>query len=91
MRDTAGFIARINAGEPAADFREDVPPATRTAETIAFGLRTDRGVAESLLSPWAETVAGHVGEGLMARTAGGRVVLTPRGRMVADAVAEGFV
>ena len=91
VRDTAGYVARVHAGEPAADFREDVPPATRTVETIAFGLRTDRGVAEALLTPWAETVAGHVGEGLMARTPAGRVVLTPRGRMVADAVAESFV
>lgn len=91
VRDTAAFITRINAGEPAADFHEDVPPATRTAETIAFGLRTDRGVAEDTLAPWAETVAGHVGEGLMARTPAGRVVLTRRGRMVADAVAESFV
>ena len=71
MRDTVGYIARINAGESAADFREDVPAATRTAETIAFGLRTEGGVAESLLAPWAETVAGHVGEGLMARTHSG--------------------
>ncbi len=68
-----------------------MPPPTRTAETIAFGLRTDRGVAAELLAPWAETVAGHVGEGLMTRTPAGRVVLTRRGRLVADAVAESFV
>ena len=91
VRDTAAFIARINAGEPAADFREDVPTTIRTAETIAFGLRTDRGVAEKTLAPWAETVAGHVHEGLMVRTPAGRITLTRRGRMVADAVAESFV
>ena len=63
VRDTAAFIARINAGEPAADFREDVPPATRTAETHRLRVRTDRGVAETLLTPWAEVVAGTSARG----------------------------
>ena len=90
-RDTVAFIARINAGEPAADFREDVPPATRTAETIAFGLRTARGVPAGLLAPWPEVVAEHTALGLMEAAPSGRVRLTARGRLLADTVAENFV
>ncbi|MBV9127684.1 MAG: radical SAM family heme chaperone HemW [Verrucomicrobia bacterium] len=92
VRDTAAYVARIAAGESAADFREHVPPATRLAESIAFGLRTNRGVALETLTPWRDDVAAHQEHGLLATSADGRrVLLTRKGRLVADAVALTFV
>ncbi len=91
VRDTTAFITRINAGEFAADFREDVPPATRTAEAIAFGLRTEQGVLAGLLAPWSDAVAEHTAGGLMEAAPANRLRLTRRGRLLADAVAESFI
>ncbi len=92
VRDTAAYSARVLAGETAADFREEVPPATRLAETIAFGLRTNRGVAAETLHPWREQVAEHAALGLLETNAAThRVLLTRKGRLLADSVAESFV
>ena len=43
VRDTAAYNDRVHLGITTADFEEAVPPAMRQAETIAFGLRTNRG------------------------------------------------
>lgn len=91
VRDTAAYTARITANQSAADFRERVPPAMRRAETVAFALRTDRGVPADLLAPWPEQVAEHLALGLIETTPAGRVLLTRRGRLLADSVAESFV
>ncbi len=91
VRDTAAYIARVNASEDAADFQEDVPPATRRAERIAFGLRTNRGVPATLLDAWPAEVAEFAGLGLLHTTAGGVTLLTRKGRLLADTVAEAFV
>ena len=91
VRDTSAYIARVNAPEDAADFREDVPPALRRAERIAFGLRTNRGVPSALLSAWPAEVAEFSGLGLLHTSAQGVVRLTSRGRLLADTVAEAFV
>lgn len=91
VRDTAAYTARVLAGESAADFHEGVPPDLRRAETIAFSLRTARGADPGLLTPWCEDVAEHTARGLMETTPAGRVVLTRRGRLLADAVAETFL
>ena len=80
----------IHAGKPAADFYEEVPAAMRGAESIAFGLRTNRGVAAKALSPWREQVAEFETLGLL-QTAGSRVLLTRKGRLLAETVAEAFV
>ena len=91
VRDTAAYNARVHAGEAATDFREDVPPAMRRAEVIAFGLRTNRGVAAETLRSWPEQVAEFAALGLLETTPGDRVLLTRKGRLLADAVAEAFV
>ena len=90
VRDTARYNDLIHAGKPAADFYEEVPAAMRGAESIAFGLRTNRGVAAKALLPWREQVAEFETLGLL-QTAGSRVLLTRKGRLLADTVAEAFV
>ncbi len=90
VRDTARYNDSIHAGESAVDFREDVPIAMRGAESLAFGLRTNRGVATEDLLPWSEQMAEFAELGLL-QTVGSRVRLTRKGRLLADTVAEVFV
>ena len=91
MRDTAAYNDRVHAGVTAADFEEAVPPDVRRAEAIAFGLRTNRGVAAETLRPWDQQVAEFAALGLLRTTAANRVLLTRKGRLLADTVAEAFV
>ncbi len=58
---------------------------------IAFGLRTNRGVPAETLRAWPEQVAEFAALGLLETTPGDRVLLTRKGRLLADAVAEAFV
>ncbi len=91
VRDTALYNERVHLGESAADVHEDVPPAMRQAESIAFGLRTNRGVAAETLRAWPDQVAEFAALGLLETTPGARVLLTRKGRLLADTVAEAFI
>jgi oxygen-independent coproporphyrinogen-3 oxidase len=91
VRDTARYNDLIHAGGFAEDFQEVVPPQMRCAEAIAFGLRTNRGVSAETLRPWRTEVEEFKTLGLLETTLAGRVLLTRRGRLLADAVAEAFV
>ena len=88
--NTEDYCSRILNGESAAGFREDVGPATRRAEAIAFGLRTNRGVSLDLLSPWPAEVSEFLEEKFFVQD-GSRIRLTRKGKMVADTLAEAFV
>jgi oxygen-independent coproporphyrinogen-3 oxidase len=90
VADTAAYTARILAGEPAVYFEEQLAATTRLGERIAFSLRTDRGVSRSELTPWQREVAEFEALGLLQADAD-RVVLTRKGKLLADAVAEVFV
>ena len=91
VRDTAQYNDRVHAGVVATDFEEVVPPDVRRAEAIAFGLRTNRGVAAETLRPWGEQVAEFAELGLLRTDAADRVLLTRKGRLLADTVAGAFV
>jgi oxygen-independent coproporphyrinogen-3 oxidase len=84
------YSTRVLSGESAIGFHETLDEATRLSEAIAFGLRTNRGVAVSLLTPWQDTVDEYLGEGFFARE-GDRIRLTRKGKLVADALAVAFV
>jgi oxygen-independent coproporphyrinogen-3 oxidase len=90
VRDTAEYTRRILADENAAGFREQLSPETRRGEIAAFALRTTRGLPTAELAPWSETLAHFLAIGLLIED-GGRVRLTPRGKLLADSVAEAFV
>jgi len=90
ISDVQEYSARILDGKSAAGFREEVTPAIRRAETIAFGLRTNRGVSATLLEPWQAVVDEYLSEGFFALEQG-RIRLTRKGKLVADALAEAFV
>lgn len=84
------YTRRIVAGESAATFEEQLTPDLRLSETIAFSLRTNRGAQLDALGPWSEQVAEFRELGCVVEQ-GDRLLLTRKGRMLADSVAEVFV
>ncbi len=88
--DAAGYSEKIRRGDSAVSFHEALDPATKLAERIMFSLRTNRGVSRSEVAAWPEEVATFTDRGLM-ESRDSRLVLTRRGRMVADHIAEAFI
>lgn len=90
VADTAAYTARILAGESAAGFREELTVEQRRGEVLAFAARMAGGIARDELTPWAAEICEYLELGLLAE-AGNRVVLTRRGKLLADQVAAIFV
>lgn len=88
--DTTTYCDRILAGESAESFSEALDDATRQGERIAFSLRTRLGVPRELVAPWSAEVAQFEDDGFL-KAEGDRLLLTRRGKLVADALAETFV
>lgn len=88
--DSAAYTARVGAGRSPISFTESISEKTRTGETLAFGLRTADGIPAHAATPWAAELAGLSELGLI-ESAGGRLRLTRRGKLMADSVAEAFV
>ena len=72
-------------------FEEAISERTRAGETIAFGLRTDRGIPLPAAAPWQAEVEELHTLGLLESSRDGRLRLTRRGKLMADSVAEAFV
>lgn len=85
------YMNCLFAGKSPVSFEEKLDPTTKRGERIAFGLRTNRGMDSSALAPWSEQVREFHDIGLLQTTADQRVVLTRRGKLMADSVAEVFV
>jgi oxygen-independent coproporphyrinogen-3 oxidase len=88
--DTSRYIQQLEAGIEPISFKERVTVQIRTAEAIAFGLRTAFGVPESAMGAWSAELDALRREGYL-ETKDASVRLTAKGRMVADSVAELFV
>jgi oxygen-independent coproporphyrinogen-3 oxidase len=88
--DTASYVQRTLAGEKTIGFSEQLTPQIRAGEIAAFGMRTAHGVSLSDLKRWPGAVAEFRELGFVEERAN-RAVLTRRGKMMADAVAEAFV
>lgn len=88
VSDTISYVAAINEGRAAADFHEMLDEPTRLAERTAFALRTNRGVPGNALP--ADKAAEFAELGLLTRRAG-RWLLTRKGRLMADSVAEAMI
>ncbi len=69
---------------------EELSTTVKDAERIALGLRTREGVDAKLLQSFATATDEFVELGLLRRQ-NGHVVLTRRGKFLADSVAEAFV
>lgn len=90
IADSAAYTDHALASQPAVSFEETIKPATRTAEMIAFSLRTNHGVPAALLEPWRSEVEEFHKLGFLQHDAG-KVLLTRKGKLMADSVAEIFV
>ena len=88
--DSAAYITRIGVGCGAISFEETISEKTRIGETLAFGLRTERGIPAQAAAPWEGDLAELRALGLL-ESREGRLRLTRRGKLMADSVAEVFV
>jgi oxygen-independent coproporphyrinogen-3 oxidase len=89
VKHPAAYAARLAAGESPAQDAELLDDADRALETVMLGLRLRDGLPLDRLSGVGrERAAAAVAGGLLdpAAHAGGRAVLTDRGRLLADAV-----
>ncbi|MBI9114377.1 radical SAM family heme chaperone HemW [Sanguibacter suaedae] len=89
VKHPSRYAARLAQGLSPAAGREILDDASAELETVMLGARLREGLVLSALSPRARTaVATHVAEGLVDGRAAldGRLVLTRRGRLLADSV-----
>lgn len=87
IADTRLYVQRVANGEPTATDIEELTSASRVNEAIALQLRTDEGLDLARAPHLTEMEIRHlIDEDLLVST-GGRLILTPKGKLVADAVA----
>jgi len=89
VKHPAAYAERISAGESPALEREVLDAVQRADEVVLLGLRVRDGIAVDGLTPTGRNaVAGLIADGLVEGPAAiaGRLVLTSRGRLLADFV-----
>jgi len=89
VKHPAAYAERIAAGESPALEREILDAEQRADEIVLLGLRVRDGIAIDGLTPTGrKAVAGLIADGLVegAQAIAGRLVLTSRGRLLADFV-----
>ncbi|MCI0155496.1 radical SAM family heme chaperone HemW [Leifsonia shinshuensis] len=89
VKHPAAYAQRVLAGESPAAGRETLDAETRRVERVLLLTRIREGVAvDELEAPGRRAVAGLIADGLVDAKAAlaGSVVLTLRGRLLADAV-----
>ena len=88
--DTSRYIEQIRSAVEPINFKEHLTDRMRKAETIAFGLRTSMGVCESEFAHWTNELDALRHEGYLEQEEA-RIRLTPKGRLLADSIAELFI
>ncbi|MCK4176488.1 coproporphyrinogen-III oxidase family protein [Aciditerrimonas ferrireducens] len=83
-RSLRRWLQAVETGRPALAGGEVLTPEQRRLERLALALRTPRGVPRAAL---AEALAGRPELAGLVEAAGDRLVLTRRGRLLADALA----
>ncbi len=89
VKHPAAYAERVGAGVSPAAGRETLGRETRRVETVLLGARLAEGLPTAVLDDAGRTaVAALIADGLIEGRAAlaGRVVLTLRGRLLADAV-----
>lgn len=89
VKHPAAYAQRLAAGESPAAGRETLDDETRRVERVLLETRVSEGLPTSILSPESRrAVAGLIADGLVepGPALRGTVVLTLRGRLLADAV-----
>jgi oxygen-independent coproporphyrinogen-3 oxidase len=88
--DYRAYADRVLAGSSPIASTEILTPGMKRAEKIALSLRTRSGIPADELSQWPVESREFIDLGLL-REANGHFVLTPRGKLLADSVAEAFL
>lgn len=88
--DYRAYIDRLAAGQSVISSVESLTPEMKQGEKIALSLRTANGVAREALSPWPAERDEFLALDLL-RYSGNRLVLTAKGKLLADTVAAAFV
>jgi oxygen-independent coproporphyrinogen-3 oxidase len=90
IRETGIYSESTLSGKTAVDFEEGVTPELLSREKAAFGIRTLHGLPLDDSGKWERELLAMQDEGLVTLIAD-RWILTSRGRLLADTVAEIFV
>ncbi len=84
------YADRLHRGESVRHTTEPLSAVTKRGESIALSLRTKAGVPAAWLAAWPEERDEFISLDLL-RESGGQIMLTPKGKLLADSVAEAFV
>jgi oxygen-independent coproporphyrinogen-3 oxidase len=90
VSDYRRYSDLVLAGNCPVSSIEPLTPAMKRGERIALSLRTVRGIPTAELNQWPDERREFEELGLM-REVDGNCVLTRRGKLLADSVAEAFV
>jgi oxygen-independent coproporphyrinogen-3 oxidase len=90
VSDYHSYSDRILTGGSAVSSTEILTPQMKRGEKIALSLRTPRGIPTAELDQWPDERRDFEALGLL-REVEGNCVLTPRGKLLADSVAEAFI
>jgi oxygen-independent coproporphyrinogen-3 oxidase len=99
VADIDDYIARIERGEAPTEHAEKLSPRARAGELAAFALRMNEGISTAAFERqtgfrlehlWPDALHDLAAQDLV-EWSDGRLRLTPRGRLLADSVAETFI
>jgi oxygen-independent coproporphyrinogen-3 oxidase len=88
--DYRSYADRVLAGSSAVSSTELLTSQMKRGERIALALRTGNGIPSDELRPWPKESREFVDLGLL-REVSGNFVLTTKGKLLADSVAEAFI
>ena len=94
ISDLAAWSEKLGRGERATEDRTALTPALLLEDSLVFGLRMNEGVDLAVLrtnhpqAPWlaVDQLAGRLADEGLATLREGRLALTLRGRLIADAI-----
>src|SRR6266542_366626 len=90
LADYRVYADRVLSGQSSIGSRENLTKEMKRAERIALSLRTREGIPAQELKPFARETNEFIALGLLRRS-NGNLVLTQRGKSLADSVAEAFL
>ncbi len=90
LADYRAYTARILSGQSPLGSRESLTKEMKRTERIALFLRTREGIPAQELKHFARETNEFIALGLLRRS-NGNLVLTQRGKSLADSVAEAFL
>ena len=88
VSDTGKYVTAVNANQELIDFQETLSESVRRSEHVAFSLRTNYGVASELIAKAQAEEFAAIG---LLSFKDSRWILTPKGRLLADSIAEAFI